>query len=356
MNILEQIYEINFNKINFLERKISITEPNTILLGPPKSGKTYLIYDYLGQFDDEEYIYIDLDDCKNDKDEIVKYLGDFINEHHIKVLVLENYEFDFDLPKVTSTIITTDKKQTLEGFSKLYIYPLDFEEFLLFDTKHQNTSYSFNSFLKFGNFPEILEYSEQKKTKRNYEICQLYSKDNTILQILFLLIKSAGEKKSIYQLFTQLKKSMKISKDKFYKTCEELEDNKVIYFIPKYEHEKAVKKLYVFNHALIDMVSYKKNFNNLFKNMVFLELNRRYTDIYYLDNINFYIPDSSTAVIAIPFFNTMLSSVVLKKVVSESIKYDIEDITIVTVSSEDNIEMEDKKINVITFSDWVLSL
>ena len=46
MNTLEQIYEINFNKINFNERKIRIDYKNTIIKGPAKSGKSYLIYDY----------------------------------------------------------------------------------------------------------------------------------------------------------------------------------------------------------------------------------------------------------------------------------------------------------------------
>ena len=62
----------------------------------------------------------------------------------------------------------------------MYVDPLDFEEFLLFDTKHQNSSYSFNSFLKFGNLPEIIEFVEIKKPVRNYEICKLYCDDNTV--------------------------------------------------------------------------------------------------------------------------------------------------------------------------------
>jgi hypothetical protein len=45
MNILEHIYDYNIPKITFLERKISISFKNMIIKGPPKSGKTYLIYD-----------------------------------------------------------------------------------------------------------------------------------------------------------------------------------------------------------------------------------------------------------------------------------------------------------------------
>jgi hypothetical protein len=275
MNILEQIYDNTLHKVNFLERKVSIAAGNTIIKGPPKSGKTYMIYDYLSQYKPNEYLYIDLDDYKNNNMKISLYLEDFIAENKIEVLVLENFKFDFDLPKVTSILITTNKNTKIENFDTLYLTPLDFEEFILFDTKHQNTTNSFNSFLKFGNFPEIIEYSEQKKAKRNYEICQLYCEDKVELEILFLLIKSASEKKSIFQLFNTLKKTTKISKDRFYKVSEKYEQNHLIYFCRKYQQPKAVKKIFIFNHALLDIVSYNKNFNNLFKNMIYLDIHKR---------------------------------------------------------------------------------
>ncbi len=356
MNILEQIYEINFQKINFLERKVSILNPNTILVGSPKSGKTYLIYDYLSRFENEQYLYIDFDDYKNDFKTIEENLELFIKKHQISVLVLENYKFNLDLPKVTSTIITTKEKNILNGFDKIFIKPLDFEEFLLFDTKHQNTLNSFNSFLKFGNAPEILEYSEQKKPLRNYEICKLYCEDKTQLEILLIIIKFASEKKSLFQLFSTLKKEIKISKDKFYKTCEEFEQNKLVYLCPKYEQPKAVKKIFVFNHALIDIVSYKKNFNNLFKNMVFLELEKRFVDIFYLDNIDFYMPKENHIVLAIPFFNDLISASIVSKVIPMVEQYNIKHISIVTVSIEKTIFIGEIEVQVSPFYNWVLTL
>ncbi len=356
MNILEQIYEINFNKINFLERKVSILNPNTILVGSPKSGKTYLIYDYLSRFENEDYLYIDFDDYKNDFKEIEENLEIFIKKNNIKVLVLENYKFNLTLPKVTSTIITTKEINVLKGFDKIFVKQLDFEEFLLFDTKHQSTLNSFNSFLKFGNSPDVLEYNEQKKSVRNYEICKLYCEDKTQLEILFIIIKFASEKKSLYQLFSSLKKEIKISKDKFYKTCEELEQNKLIYLCSKYQQLKAVKKVFVFNHALIDIVSYKKNFNNLFKNMVFLELEKRYLDIFYLDNIDFYMPKENHIVLAIPFFNDLISSTIVSKVIPMAEEYEIKHISIVTVSSEKTIFIGDIEAQIMPFYNWVLTL
>lgn len=355
--MLEQMYEIHFNKIAFNERKISIDYNNVILIGPPKSGKTYLIYDYLSNFNESEYLYIDFKDYKNNIDFSLEELEKFIYTHKISVVIYENYDFSLKVPSnVQSVIITTQVNKVIDGFKTLYVEQLDFEEYLLFDVKYQNSSNSFNSFLKFGNLPEIIEYSEVKKPIRNLEVCKLYVDDNTEFEILFLLIKNAGEKKSIFQLFNSLKKEIKISKDRFYKTCEKFEQNRIIYFCEKYNQPKAVKKIYSFNHALLDIVSYKKNFNNLFKNMVYLELNKRYKEVYYLDNIDFYLPNEDEFILAIPFFNSLISSSIISKILPMIEMYSIQTITIVTVSSEQTIFIGELETTIIPFSSWAVSL
>lgn len=357
MNIIEQIYDNYSNKINFLERKISIQSRKTIIKGPPKSGKSYLIYDYLSKFDKDKFLYIDFDDYRNSIDEIEKYLLSFIDENSIDIVVFENFNFDIDLPNIEDIIITTKKDIVLDDFKTIYLEPLDFEEFLLFDIKHQNISNSFNSFLKFGNFPEIIEYSEYKKPKRNYEICKLYCEDKTELNILLLLIKSAGEKKSLLQLYNFMKKKQKISKDKFYRVCENYKNNRIIYFCEKYKQPKAVKKIFIFNYALLDIISYNKNFNNLFKNMVYLELYNEddKNNIFYLDNIDFYISNKKTIILTIPFFNNLLIGSVSKKILSVIEKVYIEKIIIITVSNDETtFYIDDIVVDVVKFYDWVL--
>ena len=47
MKSLEVCYEINFSKVNFIERKIKIEHNKTIISGASKTGKSYLIYDFL---------------------------------------------------------------------------------------------------------------------------------------------------------------------------------------------------------------------------------------------------------------------------------------------------------------------
>jgi predicted AAA+ superfamily ATPase len=354
MDLLETLYE---NKINFppiFERKIKIEERYTLLYGPKFCGKTFLIYDYLEQNKDKEYLYIDLDDLRNHND--INNLQEFIKEKNIKILVIENYHEKIQLPKVESIVLSSNKLIDINEFHNLKILPLDFEEYILFDTKHQNTTNSFNSFLKFGNLPEIIEYKEFKKHQRNDEIIKLQSDNPTIIAIIKLLIKSLGQNKSPYWLFNILKQEMKISKDFFYKTFKELEDSHTLISCPKYNQPRAVKKIYFYNYALIDNVTYQKNFANVFSNMIFLELYHTNENIFYLDGIDFYLPDTNSIIITMPFFNQFFLSSITSKIIKAMEENTIENITIVTVSNSETMYIENLECEVLPFYEWALGI
>lgn len=354
MKTLEALHELDFSKIEFSERKKRIIHPKTILLGPPKCGKSYLIFDYLSHFNSPEYLYIDLNDIRNQKNEIVLNLQNFITEHKIQVLVLENFEFEFELPLCDSIIITTSNPKNIRGFKKLYLMPLDFEEFLLHDNRHQNTTNAFNYFLKFGNLPEIINIEDHKKTHRLQEIIRLYSKSTIKETILELLFECIDEKKSINQLYTFMKKTHKISKDKFYESCKEFERNNVIFFISKYNQDKAVKKIYSYNHAFLNTVSYNKKFKNEFSNLIFLELVNKYNDIYYLDYIDFYMPKDNSVVLVFPFFNQMIISTIKKRVFNALEELNIKKLSIITVGHSETFSMNNIEVHVFPFYEWAV--
>ena len=203
MKSLEACYEINFSKINFIERKIKIEDPKTIISGASKTGKSYLIYDFLSEFKAKDYIYIDLLDLRNDIEEISQNLAKFIKMNEITVLVIENYNFQFELPSCENIVISMIRPEKIKGFKNLIIGALDFEEYLLHDNKHQNITQSFNIFLKFGNLPELINIEEYKKIQRLQEIIYLQCKDETQYEIFKILVENIDEKKS--HQYSQLK-------------------------------------------------------------------------------------------------------------------------------------------------------
>jgi uncharacterized protein len=355
MRTLEACYEINFTKVNFMERKIKITESKTLISGAFKTGKSYLIYDFLSTFKPKDYLYIDFSDLRNDANEVSKNLERFIKMNEISVLVLENFDFSFELPPCENIIISTKTPISLKGYKNIIISALDFEEYLLHDNRHQNITQSFNSFLKFGNIPELINYEDHKKINRLQEIIELQCKDETQYEIFKILIENIDEKKSLFQLFNNLKSKIKISKDKFYETCKLYENNKSIYFLQKYNQEKSVKKIYCYNHSFLNAISHVKKFKNEFSNMIFLELVNKYKDIYYLDNIDFYIKSKNIAIIPIPFFNRFLMNNALKKIIKSAHEFEINEINIISISNNEKISDPKLKINIIPFYEWALS-
>jgi len=355
MKLLEENYEISFSKINFLERKKKIINSKTIICGANKTGKSYLIYDFLSNFKTNEYLYIDFLDLRNKyiKDKL-DFLQEFIDKNSIKVLVLENIDKIFTLPKCENIIISSTKNIQIDSFSKINLYALDFEEYLLFDSKYQNITQSFNNFFKYGNLPEIINIDEHKKNQRLQEIIKLGVKNSIDYEILKILIENIDEKKSIFQLFNSLKTKIKISKDRFYEVCKELESSNAIFFIPKYNQEKSLKKIYSYNYAFLSALSFTKKFKNEFTNMIFLELLKQ-KEIYYLDNVDFYIKSKNLFIISIPFFNSNLNTNLLKKIIKLATEYKVEKIEIVTISNRDNIIKNDIKIDILPFYEWALT-
>lgn len=355
MKTLEACWEISFSKVNFIERKKRITHPKTIVLGASKVGKSYLIYDYLSNFKNEEYVYIDIFDIRNNIEEIEKNLQSFIKLNSIKVVVIENYNFEFDLPFCDSIILSTINDIKIKGFKNLTLNALDFEEYLLHDNKHQNITNSFNSFLKYGNLPEIINIDEHKKIQRLQEIIKLQNPSYLQYEIFNSLVENIDEKKSLFQIFNLLKSKIKISKDSFYEYCKKFEDNKTFYFLKKYNQEKSTKKIYCYNHSFFNVISHNKKFKNEFSNLVFLELISKYNELYYLDNIDFYIKEKNLAIVAIPFYNSFAMQNSLKKIIKISLEFDIKEIIIVTISNSEKIQENSLKINVIPFYEWAIS-
>ena len=355
MKILEVCYEIYFSKVSYIERKIKIEHNKTIISGASKTGKSYLIYDFLSVFKAKEYLYIDFSDLRNDIVEISQNLSKFIKMNEISVLVLENFDFQFELPDCENIIISTINPRKIKGFKNLIIGALDFEEYLLHDNKHQNITQSFNIFLKFGNLPELINVDEHKRIHRLQEIIELQCKDNTQYEIFKILVENIDEKKSLFQLFNSLKLKIKISKDKFYEICKLYENNKSIYFLQKYNQEKATKKIYCYNHSFINAISHTKKFKNEFSNLVFLELINKHNDIYYLDNIVFYIKSKNIAIVPIPFFNTFLTGNLIKKIIKSAQELNINEINIITISNNEKISDPKLKIIVLPFYEWALS-
>jgi len=309
------------------KRKAKLNYENTIITGPKRVGKTFLAFEFLQNFKGK-YKYIDFDDYR-EKD------FDFSD---VDLIVLDNFDFQIEIPPIT-TFIISDKNISIKGFKKIELKGLDFEEFFAFENT-TNINSCFDKFLRLGNFPRIFneEYFKDEYLKETFELLP-YNKE--ILKFFFSHI---GEKFTLYQIYQILKKEIKISKDSFYKTTNELIENRIIYEVNKYDSPKSPKKFFSYNFAFKNILTNKKNILHKFENIIFLELNEK--EVYYKDTLSFYLPKQERGILVLPFADEETAKEKLKKVT------DIKKVEIITISNEFEIENKKFEVEVIPFWRW----
>ncbi|WP_331774663.1 ATP-binding protein [Sulfurospirillum sp. 1612] len=356
MNLLETLYEIHYKNDTYFDRKTKILSNKTLILGPRKSGKSHLVIDYLQEYAVSSYLYIDfLDERLNTEEIESKKLETFIQNNHIKLLILENFDFSINLPKVDKIIITSDDStRRLENFHTISLYPLDFEEFILFDKKHSNIEQLFNQFANQGSFPEIATYHDNDRYNKMQKITRdLFQTRNEFL-VFKKFCELQGTKISLFQLYNQLKPKMKISKDFIYKCSADLQHRELIVLLEKYQQPKAAKKVYLFDFALKNALSFKRDFLKRFENMVFLELYKRNKEIFYNDIIDFWLPLEHEGIICAPFTPIVSIKAKVKKMISHLSALQAKKIWITTLGNEGAFEQDGVTFVLIPFWDWAL--
>ena len=326
----QNIDDFKLPKVQIYERKIKLKYKNTIIYGAKGVGKTFLILDFLKDFKGK-FIYIDLNDPREKKLDLSGY----------DLVILENYNKFFPLPN-TITFLTSTNDLSIRGFEKIELKNLDFEEYFSFD-RHQSITHSFNYFLSDGNSSELLFLDDFFKAKKLQENLKLMPYDYDILKFLFSHI---GEKFSLYQIYQILKKTKKLSKDKFYKEIETLQKDNIIFFVDKFNSLKAPKKVFSYNFGYKNALTYDKNVLGILENMVFLELDE---EVYYLENINFYLPEKNKIILIYSFISEVQLIEKLKKL-PKNIDFDI--IEVITISNEFEIEFKNIKVEVKPFWIW----
>jgi len=310
------------------DRKVKINFENTLITGPKRVGKTFLVFNFLKNFKGK-YKYIDFNDYR-EKD---------YNFDDVDLVVLDNYNFQIPLPNKT-TFVISEKNINIDGFRKIELNGLDFEEFFAFESS-LNINQTFDKFLRLGNFPNILteEYFKDEYLKETFELLP-YNKE-----ILAFFFAHAGEKFTLYQIYQILKKDMKISKDSFYKITNELLENRIIFEVNKFDSPKSPKKFFSYNFAFKSIMTNRKNILHIFENIIFLELNKK--EVFYKDTLSFYLPEEKRGILVLPFANEEVALEKLKKVHS-----DVNRVEIITISNEFEIQNKNFEVEVIPFWRW----
>lgn len=337
MTIFEYFYENPPNNRHYLPRKVEITKSNTLLYGAAQSGKTSLAIDYAIN-SESKFLYLDLSDVriKNiDSHQLTK----FIQNEKIDILIIDNFDNSFQIPTNTKqNILISQNKFLYENYSLLKLYYFDFEEFL--NTTQKSTTQSFNLYLKNGAFDNTAQMIAKAWLDQN----KLY--------LFCVLCEMCAKTVSINQIYLNLKKEIKISKDWLYSAIDWFTQHHYIYFLDKINAPKSQKKLFISHQPFVNSLTLGTTFIAIFQNLIVNELIKKGLHPTYYELSSYLIGKKLIKVE--PFASEEAIWVKIQKNFGEYKKLGITSIAIVTVSSSFEFMIENVKCEAMPFYEWAV--
>jgi len=349
--LLEEFYKTDLIVEKFHERKVKIDEKSYQINGITNSGKTHLAKNYLLSLKKSTYLYIDCSDIRINIKLLNQSLNSFCFVNKIQTLILDNYIQEIEFVNVSQLIIINDIHYEIDILETLHIYPLDYEEFLAYEHKYDSSA--LNHFVQLGGFASMHKINADERLLYLQKMLQL-ALTPIELDIVILAAKFVSQKISAYTIYERLKSLRKISKDKLYSSFELLIRKGYIHQLKKFEHPRAVKKIYLCDTSLKTALSMEKNFVRLFENMVFLELLKSQKECYYDEGIDFYLPKDDTILLCKPFVDERRLFKKLESIEPFIFTRRVKQISVISMNKEGSISHPIAKVDIIPFDIWAL--
>ena len=349
--LLQELYKTDIYLDKFHFRKVFLEDESYQINGTTQSGKSKLVKNHLLGLKKNSYLYIDCNDIRLDVEELNNHLTRFCNLNKIDTLVLDNYKQEIKIPNVSQLIICSEIYFDIQYLTTLQLYPLDYEEFLAYEHKHDSTA--LNHFFQLGGFPSMHKISSDERSIYIQKTLK-YALDEIEFDILVLCSKMMAQKLSPFSIYERLKQIRKISKDKLYKAYDNLNTKNYIHLLQKNNHPKATKKIYLCDISLKSALSVDKHFGKLFENMIFLELLKSSIECFYDDGIDFYIPQRDEVIIGMPFADERTLFKKVEAIEAFIFGYGIKKVTAITMNREGSLSHPFSKVEMLPFDIWAI--
>jgi predicted AAA+ superfamily ATPase len=390
--------------LHHIKNHLSI--PHAVIIsGVRRSGKSTLLKEiyqtyyhdtilYYFNFEDERLLKFTVDDFNLLYETFLELLGKSTLFFFDEIQVIPQWEAfvrrmynkgcKFFITGSNSSMLSKEMGTKLTGRSiGITLYPFSFSECLLLQNiqlknrvllteERAQIKKEFNTYLEKGGFPEYRRYHNDQMLKDLYEnilyrdviVRYRIADEKTLKELSFYLFSNYGKEISYNQLKNLLKTG---SANTIKNYIEYLENAYLIFTIPKYDAsvKKQIyskKKIYVIDTGLSNRISFQfsKNTGRLLENIVFLELKRKNSEIYYYKNKNecdFVITDNHTLTQAIQVtqeVNDNNKEREIKGLFEVLKKFHLPHGLILTYDQEEEIIYEKKKIFIQPVWKWLL--
>jgi len=350
-DLLEKYYRQDLHAGGYVQRKFSPPEHSFCLTGVALCGKTALVKHYLLQKKKASYLYIDCSDIRIDTARFNAQIRSFCNTREIETVVLDNYRTELIFPSAAQLILIGRDPMDVPGLPAYRLAPLDFEEFLAFERKYDESA--LNDFLQLGGFPVMHKTPSEE---RNLLLQRTFAQalGDSGFDLLQLAARMHTQKVSAHMLYERLKTERRISKDMLYRQYERMLGAGYLHAVAKFGHPRATKKLYLCDIALKNALLFQKHFGRLFENMVLTELVKHDEETFYEEQIDFYLPASNRVILCMPFGT---KEILFKKIEGAEafiITHGVKTVEVITMSSESVLHHPFVRAEMIPFAQWAL--
>jgi len=353
MDILEYFHEPHHQNDKYVYRKTEIPLTGDInLFGVRGAGKSTIVIEHIQEEDEETTLYIDMEDPNLIFGEITPLsLQRYIDKNDITLLVIDHYEAGHleRFPNVDRLIVISRIPLEDEQFTPLELFPLDYEEFLAFESSTSSTN-AFNHFLKSGTLPALAKYY-RSTTLQMKQFWQSHFTPNE-QNLLLILAQHHTKHLTTHQIYTFAKEKFKVSKDWLYKTIKEYTDEKLIIFIND-RYQKGGKKMILFDFAFAKYLTTGQPFITQFDTMVALAMVKHGIEFETL-GIHGYITKEDELIIPSPFESEDSLWAKSQSKFSLYKQHGVKKITVVTVANSYEYDIEKLHFEAIPFYEWTV--
>ncbi len=265
--MLDSILENPLQAKNLKPREVPI-QPNSLLYGGVKAGKSSLALLHAAAY--KRPVFVDGTDERLNLAELFKALPAFCQDKDVDLLIIKHPSLALPPLSVPTILTQSTPAGAPKGFHTQAILPLNFAEFVALHKKEPSTLLA--RFLKEGNLPELLFCPASEIALKKQALYALAFKDKAPL--FKALLPYQARSLSTHHLYTQLKKTLKISKDSLYAFIAFLQESQTLLSLVSLKATRP--KLYFYDFSLPYAFSYTHPLPPVFENMLALELIRHF--------------------------------------------------------------------------------
>jgi len=360
METLKFLYENPPEWSKFTGRKFSIDGGREVISGMIGCGKSAILGEFASRLESSSYLWLNLDDLRVERGQVLANLEDFLGFHgEISTLIIDGAKADereiyeqisheFELKNFI--IATRQKSLRLADFEHIQILPLDFEEFLAFDKKSDESAI-FGTFFQNGNSPSAANLgiaNAQKNLKSALSLNQI-----AILKECAPFVHKIF---SPNQAYVALKGKIKISKDTIYRDFAQLQDEGIVHLIGRDGAESGAKRLYFGDFIYADALSLQKDLPGKFANAVFCELLKFGAPIFFTRELDFFVPSRHLGVLVVPFSASEFIILRFRRILPALKRLGIVRLQVITMANSAVSEAQGIKCEILPFYRFALGL